>query len=368
MTKDQLYLETFLLLEELVRIPSYSKEENKTADLLEQQFASLAISCERMGNNVWARNKFYDPLKHTLLLNSHHDTVRPAGNWTWNPHHPTHGGNKLIGLGVNDAGASLVSLLAAFRHFYAQDLPFNVVFAATAEEEISGENGIEKVFPHFGKISFAIVGEPTGMNVAVAEKGLLVLDCVAMGKAGHAARKEGINAISLALADIAWFNSYQFENTSKWLGETTMSVTMISGGTQHNVVPAECKFTVDVRFTDMYTADEILDIIRKNVKCEVNPRSKRLKSSGIDESHCLFATARALGKTVFGSPTLSDQALIPVPSIKMGPGESSRSHTSDEYILLPELQQGIEGYIEFIQALTQQQLSNETLAEKYNVE
>ncbi len=366
MTKDQLYLDSFLLLEELIRIPSFSGEEHKTADLLQKQFRQFGVSSERMGNNVWVKNKFYDALKPTLLLNSHHDTVRPAGNWTNNPFSPVMNGEKLFGLGVNDAGASLVSLLSAFRFFYALDLPFNIVFAATAEEEISGENGIQKVFPHFGKIDFAIVGEPTGMNVAVAEKGLLVLDCTSKGKSGHAARKEGVNAITLAMKDIAWFNDYQFEKTSKWLGETTMSVTMIQAGTQHNVVPAECSFTVDVRITDAYTIDEVLEVIRKNVSCEVISRSKRLKPTGIDETHCLFETARALQKNVFGSPTLSDQALIPVPSIKMGPGESSRSHTNEEYILLPELHQGIDGYIEFIQQLAQQNLSNETLAEKYH--
>jgi acetylornithine deacetylase len=367
MNHEQLYLDSFLLLEELIRIPSFSKEENRTADLLEKYLHSQGYSPTRMFNNVWAANKFYDALKPTLLLNSHHDTVRPAGQWTTNPHAPVLHGEKLIGLGANDAGASLVTMLAAFRYFYTQDLPFNIVFAATAEEEISGENGIEKVFLHLGKVDFAIVGEPTGMNVAVAEKGLIVLDCVSKGVAGHAARKEGINAITLALKDLAWFNSYKFEKASKWLGEVSMSVTMINAGSQHNVVPAECTFTADIRITDAYTTDEVLDIIRKNVECEITPRSKRLKPSGIDESHCLFRTARALEKIVFGSPTLSDQALIPVPSIKMGPGESSRSHTTDEYILLPELRAGIEGYIEFINALTKQKLTNEALAEKFSL-
>lgn len=368
MITEQLYLDSFLLLEELIRIPSFSKEENKTADLLESYLRAQGYAPKRMDNNVWVTNKFYDSLKPTLLLNSHHDTVRPSGTWTGNPHAPLHNGDKLIGLGINDAGAALVSMLATFRHFYALDLPFNIVYAATAEEEISGENGIEKVFSHFGKVDFAIVGEPTGMNVAIAEKGLLVLDCLSKGVAGHAARNEGVNAITLALKDIAWFNSYKFEKTSKWLGEVSMSVTMISSGTQHNVIPAECNFTVDVRITDAYSIDEVLDIIRKNVDCEIVPRSKRLKPSGIDESHCLFRTARALEKIVFGSPTLSDQALISVPSIKMGPGESSRSHTTDEYILLSELRAGIEGYIEFIHALTNQELTNEALAEKYSFE
>lgn len=365
MTTEQLYLDSFLLLEQLVRTPSFSKEEEKTAELLQHHFTALGIPAQRMFNNVWAVNKFYDPLKPTLLLNSHHDTVKPAGNWTGTPFAPVLNGDKLTGLGVNDAGASLVSMIAAFRNFYAQELPFNIVMAATAEEEISGENGIEKVIPHFGKIDFAIVGEPTGMNVAVAEKGLLVLDCTARGKAGHAARNEGVNAITLAMNDIAWFSNYRFEKASKWLGEATMNVTMVNAGTQHNVIPAECSFTVDIRITDAYGVDEVLDIIRNNVNCEIHPRSKRLKPSGIDESHCLFATARELEKIVFGSPTLSDQALITVPSVKMGPGESSRSHTTDEYILLPELRNGIEGYIEFINALTQQQLSNEALAEEY---
>lgn len=365
MTTEQLYQDSFLLLEELTRIPSFSKEEHERAAYLQEYLHRLGYKVQRMDNNLWLTNKFYDVLKPTLLLNSHIDTVRPAGNWSGNPFAPIMSGDKVIGLGVNDAAASLITMLAAFRFYYAAELPFNIVFAATAEEEISGENGIAKVFSYLGKIDFAIVGEPTGMHVGVAEKGLLVLDCLSHGKAAHAARNGGVNAIEEAMKDIAWFSTYRFPDASKWLGEVSMNVTMINAGTQHNVIPASCSFTVDIRITDAYTIDEVLRIIRKNVKCDIKPRSTRLKSSGIDETHCLFATARTLNKTVFGSPTLSDQALIPVPSVKMGPGDSSRSHTTDEYILLPELRQGIEGYIEFIQALTQQNIINETLAEEF---
>lgn len=359
---EQLYLDSFLLLEELIRTPSFSKDESKTADLIRARFNAAGIPCEQLGNNIWCRNKFFDESKPTLLLNSHHDTVQPSGKWTKSPFAPILNGNKLYGLGSSDAGASLVALLAAFRYFYTSELSFNIVFAATAEEEISGRGGIEMLFPHLPKIDCAIVGEPTNMNVAVAEKGLLVLDCTAVGKAGHAARNEGDNAISLAMNDISWIHQHQFEKTSKWLGPVKMSVTMINAGTQHNVVPADCRFTVDVRTNENYTMEEIIATIRGNISSEVTPRSLRLKSSGIAENHSLVRTAKALGKTLFGSPTLSDQALIPVPSIKMGPGDSARSHTADEHIFLSELRSGIEEYIQFIESLTQF-YHHETLAE-----
>ncbi len=359
---EQLYLDSFLLLEDLIRIPSFSKEESKTASLIRERIADSGIPCEQLGNNIWCRNKFFDESKPTLLLNSHHDTVQPSGNWTKSPFAPILNGDKLYGLGSSDAGASLVALLAAFRYFYTSELSFNIVFAATAEEEISGSGGIEMLFPHLPKIACAIVGEPTNTNVAVAEKGLLVLDCISKGKAGHAARNEGVNAIALAMNDITWLNQHQFDKTSKWLGPVKMSVTMINAGTQHNVVPAECRFTVDVRTNEHYAMEEILATISGKISSEVVPRSLRLKSSGIPENHSLVRTARALGKVLFGSPTLSDQSLIPVPSIKMGPGDSARSHTADEHIFVSELRAGIEGYIQFIESLNQL-YHHETLAE-----
>lgn len=362
MKTEQLYLDSFLLLEDLIQIPSFSKEESKSADLIQERLTAAGITSQRSGNNVWCKNKFFDELKPTVLLNSHHDTVRPSGHWTNSPFSPILNGDKLYGLGSSDAGASLVSLLATFRFFYADDLPFNLVFAATAEEEISGSGGIEQLFPYLPKIDCAIVGEPTNMQVAIAEKGLLVLDCVAKGKAGHAARNEGENAITLALNDIAWITRHQFDKPSKWLGPVKMSVTMINAGTQHNVIPSECRFVVDVRINEHYTMEEIIAEISANVSSEIIPRSLRLKSSGISIEHPLVLNAKNLGLTLYGSPTLSDQALIPVPSIKMGHGDSARSHTADEHIFLPELRGGIEGYIRFIQSLTQI-YQHETLAE-----
>jgi len=362
MKTNQLYLDSFLLLEDLIRTPSFSKDESKTAALIRERISDYGISCEQLGNNVWCKSRFFDSSKPTLLLNSHHDTVRPNGKWTNDPFSPVMNGQKLYGLGSSDAGASLVSLLAAFRFFHASDLPFNLVFAATAEEEISGKGGIEMLWPHLPEIDFALVGEPTKMQVAVAEKGLLVLDCLAKGKSGHAARNEGENAITIAMKDIAWFHQHHFDRISKWLGPVKMSVTMINAGTQHNVVPAECTFTVDVRVNELYSMEEILSTISGNISSEVYPRSLRLHSSGISADHPLILNARHLGKTLFGSPTLSDQALIPVPSIKMGPGDSARSHTADEHIFLSELREGIEGYIEFITSLTQI-YQHETLAE-----
>lgn len=349
---EQLYLDSFLLLEELIRTPSFSKDESKTADLIRARFNAAGIPCGQLGNNIWCRNKFFDESKPTLLLNSHHDTVQPSGKWTKSPFAPILNGNKLYGLGSSDAGASLVALLAAFRYFYTSELSFNIVFAATAEEEISGSGGIEQLLPYLPKIDCAIVGEPTNMQVAIAEKGLLVIDCIAKGRAGHAARNEGQNAITLAMKDIAWITQHQFEKASKWLGPVKMSVTLINAGTQHNVIPAECRFVVDVRTNEHYTVEEIIAEISANAFSEIIPRSLRLKSSGISTEHPLVLNAKRLGLTLFGSPTLSDQALIPVPSIKMGPGDSARSHTADEHIFLPELRGGIEGYIQFIQSLT----------------
>lgn len=339
------------LLKKMIATPSFSRDEKAVATLLREFFAEHGIATNTSGNNTWAYGRHIQPSKPTLLLNSHCDTVKPNAGWTKDPFTPVVEDGKLYGLGSNDAGGALCSLVGAFLHFHDQEhLPFNLAIALTAEEEISGEGGIVSVLPYIGKIDSAIVGEPTLMKMAVAEKGLLVLDCVAYGKAGHAAREEGENAIYKAMKDIEWFRTYRFPKKSQWLGEMKMSVTIIEAGTQHNVVPALCKFTVDVRVTDAYSHDEVLSIIRENVSCEVVPHSLRLNPSGIPNDHPLVKAANACGIDCYGSPTLSDQALIPVPSVKFGPGDSARSHTADEYIGLNEITEGVDGYIRLIEA------------------
>ncbi|MEM9856744.1 MAG: M20 family metallo-hydrolase [Bacteroidota bacterium] len=346
--------EAIALLQQLIAIPSFSKEEDKTADVLEGFLNEKGGQVNRSGNNVLVRNDHYDPQKPTLLLNSHHDTVRPNAGYSKDPFAPQVEDGKLYGLGSNDAGGPLVSLIATFLHFKsATDLNFNIILAATAEEEISGKNGIESIIPELSKIDFAIVGEPTLMQLAVAEKGLMVLDCYAHGKAGHAAREEGENAIYKAWKDIEWFRTFQFEKDSEMLGKVKMQVTQIEAGSQHNVVPDTCHFVVDLRATDAYSLEETLKIIRDHVDCEVKPRSVRLQPSGIDKGHSILEVAKALDITTYGSPTLSDQALMPWPSVKIGPGDSARSHTADEYIGLDEIEKGIEGYVKIIDELNE---------------
>lgn len=352
MTADQAFHDAVELLKQLIRTPSFSREEDKTAAILVDFLTARGVTPQRKGNNVWALGRMQDPAKPTLLLNSHHDTVKPNPGYTRDPFEPAVEGGKLFGLGSNDAGGPAVGLIAAFLQLHDQpNLSHNLVLAITAEEEISGANGIESLWPLLPKVDCAIVGEPTKMEVAVSEKGLMVLDCVAAGKAGHAAREEGENAIYNALQDITWFRSFRFPKTSPTLGEIKMSVTVIQAGQAHNQVPAECRFTVDVRVTDAYTLEEVLAIIKQNVISQVTPRSLRLRPSGIQDSHPLVIAARGLGKKCYGSPTTSDRALIPVPSIKMGPGDSGRSHSADEYIFLEEIANGIQGYVEIIQAL-----------------
>lgn len=347
---EELYHQSVELLKKLIATPSFSKEENKTAEIIQEFFTSHQIVSHRKGNNVWAINRHFDATKPTLLLNSHHDTVKPNPAYTRDPFSPSIEDGKLFGLGSNDAGGPLVSLMATFLHFYNRaDLKYNIVMAATAEEEISGHNGIESIWNELPKIDCAIVGEPTLTDIAIAEKGLLVLDCIAKGKAGHAAREEGVNAIYEALPDIQWFRSYEFAKTSSTLGKIKMSVTVINAGQAHNQVPPECKFTVDIRATDVYSLEEILEVIKQNVKCEVTPRSLRLRPSGIVENHPLIVSAKKLDKKFYGSPTTSDQALIPASSIKMGPGDSARSHSADEFIYLNEIRQGIESYVSLIE-------------------
>lgn len=341
------------LLRELIALPSPSREEDRTAAAIATFLERHGVRPARSGNNVWACSGPAGSGKPTVLLNSHHDTVRPVAAWTRDPFIPAVEGDVLYGLGSNDAGGPLVTLIAAFLALHGRDdLPFDLVLAATAEEEISGANGIEALLPELGRIDMAIVGEPTGMDMAVAEKGLLVLDCTAHGRAGHAARGEGDNAIMKALPDIAWFRDFRFPQVSPTLGPVHMNVTVIEAGTQHNVVPDRCRFTVDVRCTDAYTHEEVLGIVRAHVRSDVQPRSLRLRPSSIAPDHPLVRAGQAVGLRPFGSPTLSDQALLPMPSIKLGPGRSERSHTADEFIHISEVHDGIRRTITLLEHLS----------------
>jgi acetylornithine deacetylase len=338
------------LLKELIATPSFSKEEDQAAAIIGKFFAARDIAASRAGNNVFALNKYFDESKPTLLLNSHHDTVRPNPQYSKDPFMPVVEDGKLYGLGSNDAGGCLVSLIATFLHFYDQKgLTYYLVVAATAEEEISGTGGIEYTLPFLPAIESAIVGEPTGMQMAVAERGLMVLDCVSHGKAGHAAREEGENAVYNALKDIEWFSSYQFPKRSALLGPNKMSVTVIETPNKaHNVVPAECRFVVDTRINECYSFEEVLEQVRANVRCTVTPRSTRLRSTLIPLDHPLVKAGQALGRDHYGSPTTSDKALMPFPALKIGPGDSARSHSADEYIYVDEIRTGIDLYIRLL--------------------
>ncbi|MFD0792936.1 M20 family metallo-hydrolase [Mucilaginibacter litoreus] len=337
------------LLQQLISIQSFSREEDRTADLIEQTLQTHGVETHRKMNNIWAWNKYFDAAKPTILLNSHHDTVKPNSGYTRDPYDAKIEDGKLYGLGSNDAGGCLVSLIHVFLHYYNRtDLKYNFCLAATAEEEISGVNGLELIIPELGKLEFGIVGEPTEMQLAIAERGLMVLDCTAYGKAGHAAREEGENAIYKALTDIEWFRTFRFPKESEVFGPIKMSVTIINAGSQHNVVPATCTFTVDVRVTDAYRNEEVLEIIRQHVSCDVKPRSIRLKPSSIDKNHPFVQAGVALGRTTYGSPTTSDQSLLDIPSIKVGPGDSARSHMADEFIYVEEIGEGIELYIRML--------------------
>lgn len=351
-TKEILFTEALALLKKLIATPSFSKEESGTALVLQNFMQHHNIPTNRHHNNVWVRNLHYNNSKPTLLLNSHHDTVKPNSGYTYDPFSPIELDGKLYGLGSNDAGGCLVSLLATFLYYYnSADLKYNLVFAATAEEEISGANGIAALLPLIGNIDMAIVGEPTQMQMAVAEKGLVVLDCETKGVAGHAARDEGENAIYKSIKDIQWFSSYQFPKTSALLGPVKMSLTVINAGTQHNVVPDSCKYTVDVRVNECYTNEDILAIVKDNVHCEVVARSIRLRSTAIDIHHPLVAAGIAIGRNYFGSSTLSDKVFMTFPALKMGPGDSARSHTADEYIYTEEIEEGINLYIQLLNKL-----------------
>lgn len=341
------------LLKQLISTPSFSREEGFTAQLIRKFMEANGIAAKQYLYNVWACNKHFDQNKPSLLLNSHHDTVRPNSGYTLDPFSPIEKEEKLYGLGSNDAGGSLVSLLAAFLYFYEKEnLNYNLVFAATAEEEISGFNGVEALLPQLPALDFGIVGEPTRMNMAVAEKGLLVLDCTATGRAGHAAREEGDNALYKAVHDIDWFRTYCFDKISDLLGPVKMTVTVLETDNKaHNMVPALCRFVVDCRVNELYTFDEILSTIKANVLSEVKPRSIRLRSSAIALDHPLVQAGLHLGRSCFGSPTTSDKALMPFPTLKMGPGDSARSHTADEYIYINEIKEGIELYIQLLNQL-----------------
>ena len=341
------------LLKQLISTPSFSKEEDKTAAILQSFLEKHGVQAKCVQHNVYARSAHFDDSKPTILLNSHHDTVKPNKNYTLDPFTPVEKDGKLFGLGSNDAGGPLVSLIATFLYFNQQpNLKYNLVLAASAEEEISGKDGIELVLPHLGKIDCAIVGEPTQMQMAVAERGLMVLDCIAHGKAGHAARNEGENSIYKAIKDIEWFQSYQFSKVSDLLGPVKMSVTVIETDNKaHNVVPAQTKFVVDTRVNELYTFEDVLETIHKNVQCEVLPRSTRLRSTSIALDHPLIKSGVALGRTYYGSPTTSDKALMPFQALKMGPGDSARSHTADEYIYINETVEGIALYVQLLEKI-----------------
>ena len=347
---DILTNEAIELLKQLISTPSFSKEESETAAVIGKFFALKGIAGSRVGNNLFSVNQYFDENKPTILLNSHHDTVKPNKGYTLDPFQPIEKDGKLFGLGSNDAGGCLVSLISTFLYFYPQqNLKYNIAIAATAEEEISGTGGIEMTIPYLPKIECAIVGEPTQMQMAVAERGLMVLDGVAHGKAGHAARNEGENALYKALKDIEWFQTYTFEKTSELLGSCKFSVTSIeTDNKQHNVVPAQCKFIVDVRVNELYSFEELFEIVTSNIQSEVSARSMRLRSTMISLDHPIVKAGMELGQTYYGSPTTSDKALMPFPALKIGPGDSARSHTADEFIYINEIKEGIELYIQLL--------------------
>ncbi len=339
------------LLRDMIRIPSLSREEMVVATLIEQRLTAWGYKPYRGGNNVWIFSSKWNEDLPTILLNSHIDTVRPAKAWSYDPFGATEIEGKLIGLGSNDAGASVVAMLCAFRHLEQKPQPYNLIFCASAEEEFSGINGVASVLENFGKINLAVVGEPTGMQMAVAEKGLIVLDCESKGKLGHAARNEGENAIYKALADIQILTGLSLPKKSENLGPVKITVTQIEAGTQHNVVPDSCRFVVDVRTNECYSNEEVYRIIDEIIEAEVKPRSFRLNSSMIPIEHPLVQRGIRLGLSHYGSPTTSDQSVIPCTSIKIGPGESARSHTADEFIYLDEIRKGVEIYVQLLDQL-----------------
>ncbi|MBR4963151.1 MAG: M20 family metallo-hydrolase [Muribaculaceae bacterium] len=351
---DEIFYDAISLLKEMISTPSHSREEEKVADVVFDFIKNKITSCNinRINNNIWVVNKNFDSSRPTILLNSHIDTVKPMEGWQRNPYSPEEENDTIYGLGSNDAGASVVALLAAFRILNEKEEKYNLIYSVSAEEEVSGKNGMESLIKELPKIDFAIVGEPTNMQPAAAEKGLMVLDCTVKGVSGHAARNEGVNAIYKAIKIVDAIKEFSFEKSSPLLGEVKMTVTGINAGTQHNVIPDRCSFMVDVRPNGMYSNIEILEILKTEFPdCEIIPRSTRLNSSSIDTSHPFIRRCEMLGMKPFGSPTLSDQALIPYPSVKIGPGDSARSHTADEYIRCYEIREAIELYIKLLDGL-----------------
>ena len=350
MTAQQYTGEAVSLLSHLIATPSVSRDERRAADIMEEELTRCGFTPHREANNVWAIGPCQREDRPTLLLNAHIDTVKPVASYTRNPYEPSLEDGTLYGLGSNDCGGGLVSLLQVFRELSASErCPYNLVYLASAEEEVSGKDGISRALPLLPHVDVAIVGEPTGMQPAVAEKGLMVVDITAHGKSGHAARNEGVNAIYEALDDLCWIRSHRFDRVSRFLGPTKMHATVVNAGTQHNVVPDECKIVVDVRTNELYTNEEVFDIISSHCKSECRARSFRLHSSRIDLNHPLVERCVALGLQPFGSPTLSDQALMPFASLKLGPGQSARSHSADEYIKVSEIEHAIGLYLRLLE-------------------
>ena len=343
--------EAVSILKSLIEIPSTSRNEEHAADFIANTLEKHGLKFERIGNNILSKNSDFNDKKPTLLLNAHIDTVKPTKSWHRDPFAATIEGDKLFGLGSNDCGGGLVSTLMTYIYLSQREQSYNLLWLASAEEEVSGENGIRMVIPSLPKIDIAIVGEPTGMQPAIAEKGLLVIDAIAHGVSGHAAREGGVNAIYKALEDINTIKSFKFKKNSELLGPTKMSVTIINAGTQHNVIPDECKFTIDIRTNEKYTNEEIYNILLKHLQSDLNARSFRLSSSHIDENTVIIKRCKELGMKPFGSPTLSDQALMPFPSFKLGPGESIRSHSADEFILISEIDNAIKTYIKLLDGM-----------------
>lgn len=333
------------LLKEMIAIPSFSGDEGKVAGLITAVLSAQGYDVHRKGNNIWVKSPDFDAAKPTILLDAHLDTVKPSGNWNTDPFTPVVKDGKLYGLGSNDTGGSVVSMLAAFMQLSGKKQPYNLIWLGSAEEENTGKGGIQSLIEDLGQVELALIGEPTGMQAAIAEKGLMVVDCIAKGESGHAAREEGINAIFEALPDIEWFRTYQFEKESALLGKVKMTVTGIDAGSLHNVVPAECRFMVDIRVNEYYSNEEIFKTICKHVKSEVVPRSFILNSSSIDGEHPIVKRCLDLGLATYGSPTTSNQAVLPYTSLKIGPGDSARSHTANEYIGLDEIDTGIRLYV-----------------------
>ena len=350
MTAQQYTGEAVSLLSHLIATPSVSRDERRAADIMEEELVRCGFTPHREANNVWAIGSCQREDRPTLLLNAHIDTVKPVASYTRNPYEPSLEDGTLYGLGSNDCGGGLVSLLQVFRELSVSErCPYNLVYLASAEEEVSGKDGISRALPLLPHVDVAIVGEPTGMQPAVAEKGLMVVDITAHGKSGHAARNEGVNAIYEALDDLCWIRFHRFDRVSRFLGPTKMQATVVNAGTQHNVVPDECKIVVDVRTNELYTNEEVFDIISSHCKSECRARSFRLHSSRIDLNHPLVERCVALGLQPFGSPTLSDQALMPFASLKLGPGQSARSHSADEYIKVSEIEHAIGLYLRLLE-------------------